>query len=98
VSQDTLAGVMMFVNGYIVTLGVLSVALTLTGVDVTSAIFAIWTSMGNIGYGYGPLVAATGTFRDFPEAAIWIMTLAMLMGRLGLLAIFVLALPRFWAA
>ncbi len=98
VSQDTVAGVMTFVNGYIVTLGVLSVALTLTGIDATSAIFAIWTSMGNIGYGYGPLVAATGTFRDFNDTAIWIMTLAMLMGRLGLLAIFVLALPRFWVA
>jgi trk system potassium uptake protein TrkH len=98
VSQDTLAGVMLFVNGYILTLGVLSVALTLTGVDITSAVFAIWTSMGNIGYGYGPMVAATGTFRDFNDASIWILTLAMLMGRLGLLAIFVLALPRFWVA
>ena len=98
VSPDTLSGVMMFVNGYIVTLGCLSVALTLTGVDVTSAVFAIWTSMGNIGYGYGPMVAATGTFRDFNDASIWIMTLAMLLGRLGLLAIFVLALPRFWVA
>ena len=98
VSQDTLAGVMMFVNGYIVTLGVLSVAMTLTGVDVTTSIFAIWSSMGNIGYGYGPMVAETGTYRDLGDASIWVMTLAMLLGRLGLLAIFVLALPRFWVA
>ncbi len=98
VSQDTLAGVMMFVNGYIVTLGCLSVAMTLTGVDVTTSIFAIWSSMGNIGYGYGPMIADTGTYRDLNDASIWIMTLAMLLGRLGLLAIFVLALPRFWVA
>ena len=98
VETDTLSGVIMFVNAYIVTLGVLSVALTLCGVDVTSAIFAIWTSMGNIGYGYGDMVAATGTFRDFNDASIWIMSLAMLLGRLGLLVIFVLALPRFWSA
>ena len=98
VSQDTLAGVMMFVNGYIVTLGVLSVAMTLTGVDVTSAIFSVWSSMGNIGYGYGAVVGETGTYRDLGDAGIWIMTLAMLLGRLGLLAIFVLALPRFWRA
>ena len=54
--------------------------------------------MGNIGYGYGPMAAATETFRDFNDPSIWIMTLAMLLGRLGLLAISVLALPQFWVA
>jgi trk system potassium uptake protein TrkH len=84
------------VTGYIVLLGVMSVAMTLLGVDMISAIFAVWTTIGNVGYGFGPLVAATGTFVDFPEPAKWIMTLAMIMGRLGLLAILVLVLPRFW--
>jgi trk system potassium uptake protein len=72
------------------------VGMTLVGVDMVSALFGIWTSIGNIGYGFGPMVAETGTFRDFPDAAKWLMTLAMLLGRLGLLAIFVLVLPRFW--
>ena len=72
--------------------------MTLVGVDTESALFAAWTSIGNIGYGYGPLVARTGTFIDFPDAAKWLMIVAMLMGRLGLLAIFVLVLPRFWRA
>lgn len=96
VPDDVMNALILYVTGYILTLGVLSVAMTLTGVDTTSALFGIWTSMGNIGYGFGPLVARTGTFIDFPDAAIWLMTLAMLMGRLGLLAIFVLVLPRFW--
>jgi trk system potassium uptake protein TrkH len=42
------------------------------------------------------MVERTGTFVDFPDAAKWIMILAMLLGRLGLLAILVLVLPRFW--
>ena len=33
---------------------------------------------------------------DFNDTATWIMILAMLLGRLGMLAIFVLFLPRFW--
>ena len=64
--------------------------------DGTSALFAVWTAIGNIGYGFGPLVARTGTFIDYPDGAILIMTLAMILGRLGLLAVLVLLLPTFW--
>lgn len=96
VAPDVLDALMLYVAGYILTLGVLTVAMTMTGVDITSSLFAVWTALGNIGYGFGPLVERTGTFVDFPDSAKWIMTLAMLMGRLGLLAIFVLVLPRFW--
>ncbi len=96
VEDETINALMLYVTGYILTLGMLSVAMTLVGVDMISALFGIWTSIGNIGYGYGPMVAETGTFRDFPDAAKWIMILAMLMGRLGLLAVLVLVLPSFW--
>lgn len=96
VGPDVLDALMLYVAGFILTLGILTVAMTLTGVDITSSLFAVWTSLGNIGYGFGPLVERTGTFVDFPDAAKWIMTLAMLLGRLGLLTIFVLVLPRFW--
>lgn len=96
VDPETINAMMLYVTGYILTIGVLSVAMTLVGVDAVSALFGIWTSIGNIGYGYGDMVAPTGTFRDFPDAAKWLMTLAMLLGRLGLLAILVLFLPSFW--
>ena len=33
---------------------------------------------------------------DYPDAAKWVLILAMIMGRLGLMAVFVLFLPRFW--
>ncbi len=96
VAPGALNGVVMYVCAYVVLIGAIGVAMTLVGVDTESALFAAWTSLGNIGYGYGPMVARTGTFIDFPDAAIWLMILAMLMGRLGLLAVFVVVLPRFW--
>jgi trk system potassium uptake protein len=70
--------------------------MTLTGVDPVSALFAVWQAMGNIGYGFGPLMERTGTFVDFPPAAIAIMSLAMILGRLGLVALLLLVLPSFW--
>lgn len=96
VEQDVLDALILYVSGFVLTLGGMTVAMTLTGVDITSSLFAVWTSLANIGYGFGPMVERTGTFVDFPDAAKWIMTLAMLLGRLGLLAIFVLVLPSFW--
>ncbi|MEH7830076.1 TrkH family potassium uptake protein [Gemmobacter denitrificans] len=96
VDSETLNSVAMFVTFYVLLLGIFSVALTLTGVDQTSALFGAWATLGNIGYSIGPMVARTGTFVDFPDTAKWLMTLAMLMGRLSLLAFFVIFLPRFW--
>lgn len=96
VEKDVIDALILYVTGYVLTLGILTAAMTLIGLDTTSALFAVWTSLGNIGYGFGDIVARTGTFVDLPDAGKWIMTLAMLLGRLGLLAIFVLVLPRFW--
>jgi len=96
VSEDVLNAVIMFVSGYIVIIGLLSAAMTLTGVDSVSAMFGIWQAMGNVGYGFGPLVERTGTFIDFPPAAIAIMSLAMILGRLGLVAMLLMVLPGFW--
>ena len=96
VDEETLNGVIMYVCAFILLIGVMSVAMTLMGVDTESAVLGVWTSLGNIGYGYGPLVAPTGTFIDYPDGAVAIMILAMLLGRLALLSIFVIVMPRFW--
>jgi trk system potassium uptake protein len=96
VEDDVLNALILFVSSYILILGTMCVAMTLLGVDSVSALFATWTALGNIGYGFGPLVERTGTFIDFPPGAIAIMSLCMLLGRLGLLAILVLVLPSFW--
>jgi len=96
VTDDVLNALILFLSSFILILGVMSVAMTLLGVDTVSALFAVWTTLGNVGYGFGPLVERTGTFIDFPPGAIAIMTLCMILGRLGILAILVLVLPSFW--
>ncbi len=96
VEEDVIGGAILFITGFIFLTGVMTVAITLLGVDPMSAMWGVWTSIGNIGYGFGPLVARTGTFIDYPPGAIWILSAAMIMGRLGLLAFLVVLLPRFW--
>ncbi len=97
VEEDVISGLILFITGFVLILGVATVGMALIGVDTMSAIWGVWTSIGNIGYGVGPLVAeAGGTFAAYPTGAKWIMIAAMLLGRLGLLAFLVVFMPRFW--
>lgn len=96
VDGETMDAIMLYLGAFIMTFGAISLLIVQTGVDFESAIFAAWTSIGNIGYGYGPLLGDSGTFIDFPDGAKLLMVLAMVMGRLSLLAVFVVAMPRFW--
>lgn len=96
VEEDVISGLILFITSFVLLMGLMTVTLTLMGVDPMSALWGVWTSIGNIGYGMGPLTSRTGTLMDYPDAAKWVLILAMIMGRLGLMAVFVLLLPRFW--
>lgn len=96
VGNDILDPLILYVTGYILTMGVMIMLLDMTGTDAESAIFAVWTSLGNVGYGFGRTYEAAGSMINYSTFAKWVMIIAMLMGRLGLLSVFVLVLPRFW--
>lgn len=96
IDQDVIDSVMTFTVLFFLTLGVVTVALSLTGLSTQTAITAAWTSVANIGPAFGPEVGPTGAMDGFPTAAKWIMILGMLIGRLELLAVFVLFTTAFW--
>ncbi|MCC7321991.1 MAG: TrkH family potassium uptake protein [Rubellimicrobium sp.] len=96
VSVEVVDSLMVFMSAFVLGLGLFAVAITLTGVDSFSALNGAWMALCNIGYGFGPLATIDGTFRHYPDAAKMLMALAMLLGRLGLLSVFVIVLPRFW--
>jgi trk system potassium uptake protein TrkH len=96
IEQDVIDSVMAFTVLFFLTLGVTALALSLTGLSTQTAITAAWTSVANIGPAFGPEVGPTGAMDGFPTAAKWIMIAGMLLGRLELLAVFVLFTARFW--
>ncbi len=98
VEDQVLDSVILLFSLYILTLGLLVVALSLTGLSFLAAVTGGWTAIFNIGPAFGPEVWVTGSVHAFPEAAKWLMSFAMLMGRLELIAVIVLFLPRFWRA
>ncbi|MFN7223150.1 MAG: TrkH family potassium uptake protein [Paracoccaceae bacterium] len=96
VTQDVVDSVIVFFTLFILTFGVLSVALSLTGLEFKTAITGAWTSIANVGPVFGREVASTGAVHAFPESAKWLMMAGMLVGRLELLSVYVLFMRRFW--
>jgi trk system potassium uptake protein TrkH len=98
VGMDVVDSVIVFFTLFILTFGLLSVALGLTGLEFKTAVTAAWTSVANIGPVFGPEVGPTGAVHAFPDSAKWLMMAGMLVGRLELLSVYVLFMRRFWRA
>jgi trk system potassium uptake protein TrkH len=81
---------------FLLTFGLTAVTLSLTGLGSRAALTAAWTSVANVGPVFGPEVGPTGAVNGFSDASKWVMIVAMLLGRLELLSVLVLLLPRFW--
>lgn len=96
VNGDIIDSVIVFFTMFILTFGVVAVALSLTGLETKTAFTAAWTAVANVGPAFGPEVGPTGAVDGFPATARWIMIAAMLVGRLELLSVYVLFVARFW--
>ena len=97
-SEDIISSVMVFLTLFIVSLGVVSVLLSATGLDFTTSVSGAATAIANVGPGLGDIIGPEGNFGDLNTAAKWILLSAMLVGRLELLVVYVLFTSRFWRA
>jgi trk system potassium uptake protein TrkH len=98
VSDDVMSSVMSFFGVFIVSLGLISVALSMTGLDFVTSISGAATAIANVGPGLGDTIGPAGNFAKINDTAKWILSAAMLLGRLELLIVLVLFMPRFWRA
>ncbi len=93
---EIINSVMAFFTMFVLTFGLLIVGLALTGLHPKTALTAAWTSIANVGPVWGPEVTSNGSVEPFPDLAKWLMLFGMYLGRLELVSVFVLFLPRFW--
>jgi len=98
VEDDVIASVIVMFIAFVMGFGVLTILLSLTGLETRTAITAAWTAICNIGPAFGSEVGATGAVDGFPASAKGLMIAGMLLGRLEMVAVLVLVLPRFWRA
>jgi len=96
IGDDVFAGVLMFMGVYLLTVAVISVVLTLCGLDFITSISGAATAVSNVGPGLGTSIGPAGNFASLPEAAKWILSFAMLLGRLEFFTVLALFTPGFW--
>jgi trk system potassium uptake protein TrkH len=95
VSARVMQSVIAYMMLYGATLVGLTMLLLFSGLDVLTAFTAVVACVNNIGPGLGEVGPAVnyGGLSDFQT---WVCTLAMMLGRLELLSLFVLLTPEFW--
>lgn len=96
VNEDTLQSVMVFMFLYLATFIVAAALLGLFGEDAVTAISGAATSVSNVGPGLGPVIGPSGTFQTLAPESKWVCAIAMLLGRLEFVAVFVVLTRRFW--
>ncbi len=82
----------LFMLGFIL----LALGLGMLGLDFITSVSGAATAIANVGPGLGPVIGPAGTFAELPDAAKWLLSAGMLLGRLELFTVLVLFLPSFW--
>jgi trk system potassium uptake protein TrkH len=93
---DVPLSVVAFVAAYLFALAVMTMAVAAHGIDPMTAYTAVAACLGNVGPGLGEIVGPAGNFRSLPDSVIWILSFAMILGRLELFTVLVLLTRHFW--
>ena len=96
VDDKFMSSIISFIYLYITIFFIITALLSLSGLDFITSISGAATSISNVGPGLGDLIGPNGNFSLMPDISKWILSLAMILGRLELFAILVLFLPSFW--
>ncbi|WCD82115.1 TrkH family potassium uptake protein [Pseudomonas sp. TUM22785] len=96
IDEEIVRSLITFSFFFTVTIGVIALGLCLVGVDWATAITGAATAVCNVGPGLGPTIGPAGNFSSLPDAAKWMLTVGMLLGRLEILTVLVLFTRAFW--
>ncbi len=92
-SEKVIQSVWGFFSVYVVCFCVMSLLLTGFGVDLVTAVSSVLSCMNNL----GPALGQAGPhYADMVDPAKWVLSLAMVMGRLELFTLLILFTPVFW--
>lgn len=95
-TNDDIASVALFAALYVAVFAAGSIALSIFGLDLVTAVTGSATALANVGPGLGSLIGPAGNFTAIPDPAKWILCVQMILGRLEIVVVLYLLTPRFW--
>ncbi len=93
IDDNVISAVWGFFSLYVFSFTLLALAMVGTGVDIITGFSAVTACLNNLGPGLG-FVAEN--YQGLPSSAKWILSVAMLMGRLELFTLLVLLTRTYW--
>lgn len=95
VAPVVIANVLAYMLIYGASIMGLTMLMLLSGLDLITGFSAVIVCVNNIGPGLG-LVGPAGNFAGMNDFQLWVLSFAMLLGRLELLSVLVLFTAAFW--
>ena len=95
VSNKIIFAVLVFLFIYATSIVMMSLVLTLSGLDIVTAFSAAVACINNLGPGLGQIGPAT-TYASLTDFQTWVCSFAMLLGRLEFFTLLVIFTPAFW--
>ncbi len=96
IPEQVSESVMGFFFVFIICFAGLALGLGLLGLDLLTAVSGAATAIANVGPGLGDVIGPAGNFASLPDAAKWLLSAGMLLGRLELFTVLILFAPHFW--
>ncbi|MDB6143300.1 MAG: potassium transporter TrkH [Pseudomonas sp.] len=94
--EDIVRSILTFSFFFTITICGIALALSLLGVDWMTALTGAASTVSGVGPGLGEHIGPAGNFAGLPDAAKWILSGGMLLGRLEIITVLVLCMPAFW--
>jgi len=96
IDDKFMSSIISFIYLYIIIFFVITALLSVSGLDFLTSISGAATSISNVGPGLGENIGPNGNFSKLSDPSKWILSLAMILGRLEIFAILILFMPSFW--
>ncbi|MDD1967558.1 TrkH family potassium uptake protein [Pseudomonas putida] len=94
--DEIVRSILTFSFFFTITICLIALSLSLLGLDWMTALTGAASTVSGVGPGLGETIGPAGNFSTLPDAAKWILSLGMLLGRLEIITILVLCIPAFW--
>lgn len=96
VDDEVVRSVSAFLWMVFLSLAFFTAAVAACGLDFVTSLSAAAQALANVGPGIGPIIGPAGNFSTLPDSALWILSAAMILGRLEIVVVLVVLSPAFW--
>lgn len=96
ITSDIIRSFVGFTFFFLMLTGIMTLLLSLMGLDFITSLTGSVTAIANVGPGLGDIIGPAGNFAPLPDMAKWVLAVGMLMGRLEVITVLVMFTSAYW--